>query len=108
MSETQTMDEHLSEGARIDEERLRNGRVYMDWDDVEEIQETATTEGMVVEDWQAVQGSLDSYYPCINFLSQAENDNYYQSQPDSSIQSNNQQAQPEYCINYHFFHLDDM
>ncbi|GKF83038.1 hypothetical protein Tco_0244694, partial [Tanacetum coccineum] len=35
--QTQTTDEHLSEAARMDEKRLRNGRVYMDWDDVQEI-----------------------------------------------------------------------
>ncbi|GJX34602.1 transposase, MuDR, MULE transposase domain protein, partial [Tanacetum coccineum] len=106
---TPTREEHLSEEARLDEERLRNGRVYMDWDDVQASEEpVTTTEGMAVEDWQPVQGRLDSYNPCINFLSQAENDNYYQSQPECSIQSNNQQSQPESCINYHFFHLDDM
>ncbi|GJZ39254.1 transposase, MuDR, MULE transposase domain protein [Tanacetum coccineum] len=106
--QTPTWEEHLSEEARKDEERLRNGRVYMDWYDVEASQEPVTTEGMGVEDWQAVQGRLDSYNPFINFLSQAENDNYYQSQPQSSIQSNNQQSQPESAINYHLFHLDDM
>ncbi|GJU29754.1 transposase, MuDR, MULE transposase domain protein [Tanacetum coccineum] len=106
---TPTREEHLSEEARLDEERLRNRRVYMDWDDVQASEEpVTTTEGMAVEDWQLVQGRLDSYNPCINFLSQAKNDNYYQSQPECSIQSNNQQSQPESCINYHFFHLDDM
>nr|GEY64300.1 hypothetical protein [Tanacetum cinerariifolium] len=89
--QTQTTDGHLSKAARMDEERLRNRRVYMDWDDVQAIQEHVTTEGMEVEEWQAVQGRLDLYNPCINFLSHAENDNYYQSQPHSSIQSNNQQ-----------------
>ncbi|GJV08271.1 transposase, MuDR, MULE transposase domain protein [Tanacetum coccineum] len=72
---TPTREEHLSEEARLDEERLRNGRVYMDWDDVQASEEPA------------------------------ENDNYYQSQPECSIQSNNQQSKPESCINYH---LDDM
>nr|GEZ15764.1 transposase, MuDR, MULE transposase domain protein [Tanacetum cinerariifolium] len=57
--QTQTSDEHLSEAARIDEERLRNGRVYIDWDDVQAIQEPVTTEGMEVKDWQAVQRRLD-------------------------------------------------
>nr|GEV59714.1 transposase, MuDR, MULE transposase domain protein [Tanacetum cinerariifolium] len=94
--------------ARMDEERLRNAGVYMDWDDVQAIQEPVITEGMEVEDWQAMQWRLDSYNSCINFLSQAENDNYYQLQPHSSIQRNNQQSQPESFINYHFFHLDDM
>nr|GEV32702.1 transposase, MuDR, MULE transposase domain protein [Tanacetum cinerariifolium] len=42
--QTQTTDEHLSKAARMDEERLRNGRVYMDWDDVQAIQEPVTTE----------------------------------------------------------------
>ncbi|GJZ24592.1 transposase, MuDR, MULE transposase domain protein [Tanacetum coccineum] len=46
-----TWEEHLSEEARKDEERLRNVRVYMDWYDVQASQEPA------------------------------ENDNYYQSQP---------------------------
>nr|GEZ30504.1 hypothetical protein [Tanacetum cinerariifolium] len=32
--QTPTKEEHLSEEARLDEERLRNGQVYMDWDDV--------------------------------------------------------------------------
>ncbi|GJX44804.1 hypothetical protein Tco_0261480 [Tanacetum coccineum] len=100
--QTLTWEEHLSKEASKDEERLRNGRVYMDWYDVQASQEPVTTEGMGVEDWQAVQGRLNSYNPCINFLSQAENENYYQSQPQSSIQSNNQQSQPESAINYHF------
>nr|GEX14703.1 transposase, MuDR, MULE transposase domain protein [Tanacetum cinerariifolium] len=65
-------EEHLSEEARLDEERLRNGWVYIDWDDVQESEEPVTTiKGMAVEDWQAVQGRLDSYDPCINFLSNA-------------------------------------
>ncbi|GJS27138.1 hypothetical protein Tco_0487758 [Tanacetum coccineum] len=69
---TPTREEHLSEEARLDEERLRNGRVYMDWDDVQASEESVTTtEGMAVEDWQPVQGRLDSYNLCINFLSQA-------------------------------------
>ncbi|GKD98134.1 hypothetical protein Tco_1382031, partial [Tanacetum coccineum] len=107
--QTPTREEHLSEEARLDEERLRNRRVYMDWDDVQASEEpVTTTKGMAVEDWQAVQGRLNSYNPCINFLSQAKNDNYYQSQPECSIQSNNQQSQTKSCINYHFFHLDDM
>ncbi|GJX94629.1 transposase, MuDR, MULE transposase domain protein [Tanacetum coccineum] len=106
---TPTREEHLSEKARLDEERLRNRRVYIDWDDVKASKEpVTTTEGMAVEDWQSVQGRLDLYNPCINFLSQETNDNYYQSQPECSIQRNNQQSQPESCINYHFFHLDDM
>ncbi|GKA54661.1 transposase, MuDR, MULE transposase domain protein [Tanacetum coccineum] len=68
---TPTREEHLSEEARLDEERLRNGRVYMDCDDVQASKEpVTTTEGMAVEDWQPVQGRLDSYNPCINFLSQ--------------------------------------
>nr|GEX81638.1 transposase, MuDR, MULE transposase domain protein [Tanacetum cinerariifolium] len=105
----QMWEEHLSEEARLDEERLGNEWVYMDWDDVQASKEpVTTTEGMAVENWQAVQGRLDLYNPCINFLSHVENDNYYQSQLECSIQSNNQQSQPESCINYHFFHLDDM
>ncbi|GJS25967.1 transposase, MuDR, MULE transposase domain protein [Tanacetum coccineum] len=98
---TPTRDEHLSAEARLDEERLRNGRVYTDWDDVQASEEpVTTTEGM--------QWRPDSYNPCINFFPHAENDNYYQSQTECSIQNNNQQSQPESCINYHFFHLDDM
>ncbi|GJS09162.1 transposase, MuDR, MULE transposase domain protein [Tanacetum coccineum] len=108
LHQTPTWEEHLSEEARKVEERLRNGRVYMDWYDVEASQEPITTKGMGVKDGKAVQWMLDSYNPCINFLSQADNDNYYQSQPQFSIQSNNQQLQPESVINYHFFHLDDM
>ncbi|GKB17059.1 hypothetical protein Tco_0850982 [Tanacetum coccineum] len=57
----------------------RNRRVYMDWDDVQVSEEpVTTTEGMAVEDWQPMEGRLDSYNSFINFLSQAENDNYYQ------------------------------
>ncbi|GKG22161.1 hypothetical protein Tco_0384756, partial [Tanacetum coccineum] len=36
---TPTREEHLSEEARLDEERLRNERVYMDWDDVQASEE---------------------------------------------------------------------
>nr|GEU30590.1 hypothetical protein [Tanacetum cinerariifolium] len=97
---TPTREEHLSEEARLDKERFGNEWVYMDWDDVQASEEPITTiEGMAVEDWQAVQGRLDSYNSCINFLSHAEYDNYYQSQPECSIQRNNQQSQPESCIN---------
>ncbi|GKF57491.1 transposase, MuDR, MULE transposase domain protein, partial [Tanacetum coccineum] len=39
----QIRDEHLSKEARLDEERLRNGRVYMDWDDVQASEEPVTT-----------------------------------------------------------------
>ncbi|GJS22328.1 transposase, MuDR, MULE transposase domain protein [Tanacetum coccineum] len=68
--DTTTREEHLSEEARLDEERLRNGRVYMDWNDVQASEEpVTTTEGMAVEDSQAVQGRLHSYNPYINFLS---------------------------------------
>nr|GEW06790.1 hypothetical protein [Tanacetum cinerariifolium] len=79
---TPTREEHLLEEDRLDEKRLRNRQVYMDWDDVQASEEpVTTTEGMAVEDWQAVQGRLDSYNSCINFLSHTENENYYQSQP---------------------------
>nr|GEX06022.1 hypothetical protein [Tanacetum cinerariifolium] len=46
---TPTREEHLSKEARLDEERLGNGRVYMDWDDVQASEEPVTTEGMAVE-----------------------------------------------------------
>ncbi|GJY12392.1 transposase, MuDR, MULE transposase domain protein [Tanacetum coccineum] len=106
---TPAREEHLSEEARLDKERLGNGRVYMDWNDVQASEEpVTTTEGMSVEDWQAVQGRLNSYNMYINFLSHVENDNYYQSQPECSIQSNDHKSHPESCINYHFFYLDDM
>nr|GFA16804.1 reverse transcriptase domain-containing protein [Tanacetum cinerariifolium] len=63
--QTPTREVHLSEEARLDEERLRNGQVYMDWVDVQASEElVTTTKGIAVEDWQAtVQGSLDSYNP---------------------------------------------
>nr|GEW37707.1 hypothetical protein [Tanacetum cinerariifolium] len=52
---TLTREEHLSEEARLDEERLRNGQVYMDWDDVQASEKpVTTTEGIAVEDWQAL------------------------------------------------------
>ncbi|GKE17145.1 transposase, MuDR, MULE transposase domain protein, partial [Tanacetum coccineum] len=38
-----TREEHLSEEVRLDEDRLRNGRVYMDWDDVQASEELVTT-----------------------------------------------------------------
>nr|GEV40351.1 reverse transcriptase domain-containing protein [Tanacetum cinerariifolium] len=41
--QTPTREEHLSEEARLDEERLRNGRVYIDWDDVQASEELVTT-----------------------------------------------------------------
>nr|GEV62133.1 transposase, MuDR, MULE transposase domain protein [Tanacetum cinerariifolium] len=48
---TPTREEHLSEEARLNEKRLRNRRVYMDWDDVQASGElVTTTEGMAVED----------------------------------------------------------
>ncbi|GJW09296.1 hypothetical protein Tco_1575123 [Tanacetum coccineum] len=40
---TPTRDEHLSKEATLDEERLRNGRVYIDWDDVQASEEPVTT-----------------------------------------------------------------
>nr|GEW32038.1 transposase, MuDR, MULE transposase domain protein [Tanacetum cinerariifolium] len=58
------------------------------------VKEPVTREDRGVEDWQAVEGRLDSYTPYFDFLSQ----------PDQGIQ----QSQQESSMNYHSLHLDDL
>ncbi|GJY09931.1 hypothetical protein Tco_0378116 [Tanacetum coccineum] len=78
---TKRRQEHLSQEARLDEERLRNGRIYMDWINYE------ATEPMV-----------------------SHPDNYTRTQvvEEPSDQGNIQQSQQESSMNYHSFHLDDL
>ncbi|GJX24205.1 transposase, MuDR, MULE transposase domain protein [Tanacetum coccineum] len=101
---TNRKQEHLSQEARLDEERLWNGRIYMNWIDYEAtkpmvshldnyawtqvMEEPVTREDRGVEDWQAVEGRLDSYTPYFNFLSQPDQGNIqHNKHVETSIQT---------------------
>ncbi|GKE86193.1 hypothetical protein Tco_1559935 [Tanacetum coccineum] len=130
-NKTQMRQEHLTAKAMLDEERVRNGRIYHDWYDLE-AQEPNTrwkrrtnvnscpTQIIPVPFTETAMGIIEwagpaewrqySYNPMNNWMTQQENSSnntYDPSQPSTSQGYMLHQLKGESSTPYESYHLDD-